>query len=79
MATINGKPVDTTLYPTVTKGFSYDEVTVPPKYETEILGTQTTRKRVRYRKGQKVACKTWKDFKDLEALANQYGGEVLFI
>ncbi len=79
MATINGKNADTTLYPTVTKAFSYEEVTVPPRYEVELLGAEVNRKMVRYRKGQKVACKTWQEFKELEAKAKAYGGEVLFV
>ena len=79
MATINGKPVDTTLFPTVTKAFRYDEVTVPSKYEMELLGAKVERKTVRYKKGQRVACKSWRDFKDLEAKARTYGGDVQFV
>jgi hypothetical protein len=79
MDTINGKPVDTTLYPTVTKAFRYDEVKVPPMYEVELLGAVVKRKTVRYRKGQRVACKTWRDFGELRAKAQTYGGEVQFI
>ena len=79
MATINGKPVDTTIYPTVTKVFWYDEVTVPPRFEVELLGAKVERRIVRYRKGQLVACGTWQDFKDLEAKARTYGGEVQFV
>ena len=79
MATINGKPVDTTLYPVVTKAFQYVEVTVPPKYEVELLGAEVKRRTVRFKKGRKVACKTWMDFTDLEEKAKTYGGEVLFV
>ncbi len=79
MATINGKTADTTLYPTVTKGFRYDEVTVPSRFEMELLGTKVTRRTVRYRKGQRVACKTWRDFENLRDKAQTYGGEVQFI
>ena len=79
MATINGKPVNTTLYPVVTKGFRYDEVKVPPRFEVELLGAKVERKAVRYRKGQRVGCKTWRDFEDLREKARTYGGEVQFI
>jgi hypothetical protein len=79
MATINGKTADTTLYPTVTKGFSYQEVSVPSKYELELLGSKVGRKTVRYNKGQRVACKTWRDFENLRDKAQTYGGEVQFI
>lgn len=58
MATINGKPVDTTLYPTVTKGFGYQEVSVPPRFEVELLGAKVERRIIRYTKGQRIACKT---------------------
>jgi hypothetical protein len=79
MATINGKPVDTTLHPIVTKAFTYEVVSVPPNYEMELLGAKVTRKTFRYRKGQRVACKTWQEFKELEAKARTYGGEVHFV
>jgi hypothetical protein len=79
MATINGEPVDTTLYPTVTRAFRYDVVTVPPRYEAELLGAKATRKTVRFRRGRRVACKTWRDFEDLREAAQTYGGEVQFI
>jgi hypothetical protein len=79
MATINGKPVDTTLYPVVTKGFEYDEVTVPSRFEVELLGAELKRRTIRYRKGQKVACKTCLDFKELEEKARIYGGELAFV
>lgn len=79
MTTINGRAVDTTLYPTVTKGFQYDEVTVPPQFEIELLGAKVERKTVRYRKGQRVACGTWKDFELLREQARTYGGEVQFV
>ena len=61
------------------RAFRYDEVTVPPRYEIELLGAKVKRKTVRYRKGQRVACKTWRDFKDLEEKARTYGGEVQFV
>ena len=79
MATIDGKPVDTTLFPSVTKAFQYDVVTAPPRYEAELLGAEATRKTVRYRKGQRVACETWQDFEELRAKAQTYGGEVAFV
>ncbi len=71
--------MDTTLYPTVTKGFRYDEVVVSPRFEIELLGAKVEQRTVRYRKGQKVACKTWRDFKELEAKASIFGGEVQFV
>ncbi|OJW13147.1 MAG: hypothetical protein BGO49_20330 [Planctomycetales bacterium 71-10] len=79
MATINGKPVDTTLYPVVTKAFQYDVVTVPPRYEVELFGARAKRKTVRYKKGQRVACKTWREFTELREKAQPHGGEVQFI
>lgn len=79
MATIDGKPVDTTLYPTVTKAFQYVEVTVPPRYEVELLGTEVRQKTVRFRRGQRVACKSWRGFEDLREKAETYGGEVHFV
>lgn len=68
--------VDTTIIATITKGFRFHEVTVPPKFEVELLGAVTTRKTIRYRKGQRVACKTWADFSELRAKADTYGGVV---
>jgi len=79
MATINGNQTDTTLYPVVTKAFQYDEVTVPPQYEVELLGAKVQRRTIRYRKGQRVACKTWQVFKDLREKAKTHGGEVQFV
>jgi len=79
MASINGKPVDTTLYPVVTKAFRYDVVTVPPRYEAELLGAEATRKTVRFGRGQRVACNTWREFTELQEKAQTYGGEVQFI
>lgn len=78
MATMNGKQPDTTLYPTVTKGFEYDEVMVPPKHELELLGAKVERRAVRYKKGQRVACTTWQDFVSLRDKAETYGGEIQF-
>jgi hypothetical protein len=54
-------------------------VKVPPMYEVELLGAVVKRKTVRDRKGQRVACKTWRDFGELRAKAQTYGGEVQFI
>jgi hypothetical protein len=79
MATIDGRPVDTKLFPIVTKAFRYDELTVPPMYEVKLLGAELKRKTIRYKVGQRVACKTWQDFKDLEAKARTHSGEVQFI
>ena len=79
MATINRKPAGMTLNLTVTKGFRYDEVVVPPRFEVELLGAKVERRTIRYRRGQRVACETWLDFKDLEAKAHTYGGEVQLI
>ncbi len=79
MATIKGKPVDTTLYPTVTKGFSYQEVSVPPRFEVELLGAKVKRRTIRFEKREQVACNTWRDFEDLRDKAETYGGEVQFV
>jgi hypothetical protein len=50
-----------------------------PVDTVELLGAKEKRKTVRYKQGQKVACRTWQDFKNLEAKAQAYGGEVLFL
>lgn len=76
MKTVKGNNVDTMIIATITKGFRFDEVTVPPSFEAELLGAVTTRRTVRFRRGQRVACKTWADFSDLRAKADAYGGEV---
>ena len=54
-------------------------VTVPPRFEAELLGTKTKRRTIRFRRGQRVACKTWRDFEDLREKARNYGGEVQFV
>lgn len=61
---------------TVAEGFSYDELTVPPAFEVELLGATVARRTVRHRRGAKLTFGDSADYREFRDLARRYGGRV---